>query len=39
MFGYFVSEYGPGLSKIDQVDNATVINPSWRWNIYLAEIN
>lgn len=32
----FGGQYGPGLSKIDQ-DNATkVINPYWKWNVFLS---
>ena len=32
----FGGQYGPGLSKIDAGGNATVVNPSWRWNAFLA---
>ncbi len=30
------AQYGPGLSKIDNPGNATVTNPSWRFNMFLA---
>lgn len=30
------TQYGPGLSKIDVNGNANVVNPSWRWNFFLA---
>lgn len=32
----FGAQYGPGLSKIDSDNNTTVLNPSWRWNVFLA---
>lgn len=31
----FGAQYGPGLSKIDTQGNANVINPSWRFNLFL----
>ena len=32
----FGAQYGPGLSKVDDVSGAQVINPSWRASIFLA---
>ncbi|HMH20124.1 MAG TPA: hypothetical protein VK563_00040 [Puia sp.] len=29
-------QYGPGLSKIDPGNGIAVINPSWRWSLFLA---
>lgn len=29
-------QYGPGLSKIDGTGATTVINPQWRWSLFLA---
>jgi hypothetical protein len=31
----FGGQYGPGLSKINASGQATVTNPSWRWNLFL----
>jgi hypothetical protein len=31
----FGAQYGPGLSKIDGTGAASVINPSWRFNLFL----
>jgi hypothetical protein len=31
----FGGQYGPGLSKINATGQATVSNPSWRWNFTL----
>lgn len=29
-------QYGPGLSKINAAGKTQVLNPSWRWNVFLS---
>jgi len=32
----FGGQYGPGLTKIDAGGNTNVVNPAWRWNVFVS---